>query len=71
MYIPAETEILLEDTIETSGIGGIYPKGIFIGTINKVEQDTKLMKTYAVLEPGVDFNKISEVLVIGNGSEEF
>lgn len=70
-YVTSDVNLAEGDVVETSGMGGIYPKGIFIGTINKVEQDMKLMKTYAVLEPGVDFNKLSEVLVIGNGSEEF
>lgn len=70
-YVTSDVNLAEGDVVETSGMGGIYPKGIFIGTINKVEQDMKLMKTYAVLEPGVDFNKISEVLVIGNASEEF
>lgn len=63
-YVTSDVNLAEGDVVETSGIGGIYPKGIFIGTISKVEQDNKLMKTYAVLEPGVDFNKLSEVLVI-------
>ena len=65
-YVTSDVNLAEGDVVETSGMGGIYPKGIFIGTIRKVEQDNKTMKTYAVLEPGVDFNKISEVLVISN-----
>lgn len=65
-YVTSDVNLAEGDVVETSGMGGIYPKGIFIGTISKVEQDTKAMKTYAVLEPGVDFNKLSEVLVISN-----
>ena len=65
-YVTSDVNLAEGDVVETSGMGGIYPKGIFIGTISKVEQDNKTMKTYAVLEPGVDFNKISEVLVISN-----
>lgn len=65
-YVTSDVNLAEGDVVETSGMGGIYPKGIFIGTISKVEQDSKTMKTYAVLEPGVDFNKISEVLVISN-----
>lgn len=65
-YVTSDVSLAEGDVVETSGMGGIYPKGIFIGTISKVEQDSKLMRTYAVLEPGVDFNKLSEVLVISN-----
>ena len=31
-YIPTDAKLLQGDTVETSGIGGIYPKGIQIGT---------------------------------------
>lgn len=63
-----QTDILLSegDVIETSGMGGIYPKGIYIGTIKKVEEDTDIMRQYALVEPGVDFSKISDVLIIEN-----
>lgn len=65
-YVTSDVNLAEGDVVETSGMGGIYPRGIFIGTISKVEQDSKTMKTYAILEPGVDFNKLSEVLVISN-----
>ena len=35
-YVPTDATVLQGDTIETSGLGGIYPKGILIGTIKKV-----------------------------------
>lgn len=69
-YVTSNVNLAEGDVVETSGMGGIYPRGIFIGTISKVEQDINLMKTYAVLEPGVDFNKLSEVLVISNQEGE-
>jgi len=70
-YVTSDTLLNVDDVIETSGMGGIYPKGIFIGTIKQVEQDTTLMKKYALLEPGVDFNKLNEVLLInGLGGED-
>ena len=50
------------DVVETSGIGGIYPEGIFIGTVKDVEGD--IMADYATIKPGVDFNKLREVLVL-------
>lgn len=62
------SNILLDegDVIETSGIGGIYPRGIYIGTIKKVEKDGEQTKDYALIKPGVDFGKIREVLIIEN-----
>lgn len=65
-YVPSNIELLEGDVIETSGIGGIYPKGIYVGTIKKVEEDKGSKKQYALIEPGVDFSKIREVLIIEN-----
>ena len=31
-------EILENDTVKTSGMGGIYPKGIMVGTVSSIEK---------------------------------
>lgn len=64
--IPTSATILEGDKVETSGLGGIYPKGILIGTIKKVTNTKNLTNRYAMVEPAVDFNKVETVLVIIN-----
>lgn len=64
MYIPADADLVLEDTIETSGIGGIYPKGILIGKILEIIQSKNITDRYAIVETAVDFSKLENVLVI-------
>ena len=54
------------DSVETSGIGGIYPKGIHIGTIKKVINTKNITNRYAIIETAVDFSKLETVLVITN-----
>ncbi len=66
MYIPTEANIIQGDSIETSGLGGIYPKGIHIGTVKKVTNTQNLTDRYALIETAVDFNKLDTVLVINN-----
>jgi rod shape-determining protein MreC len=51
------------DTVVTSGIDGIYPRGFVIGKIESVERGTGLYKVIRV-RPGVDFNRLEEVLVV-------
>lgn len=63
-YIPTDTEIIEGDTVETSGMGGIYPKGIHIGTITKAVNTKNVLDRYIEITPAVDFNKIETVLVI-------
>lgn len=63
-YIPTQANILEGDNVETSGIGGIYPKGIHIGTIKQVVNTKNITDRYAIIETGVDFSKLETVLVI-------
>lgn len=62
--IPTDSTIIEGDYIETSGLGGIYPKGIFIGTVKKVVSTKNITDRYAYVEPAVDFSKLETVLVI-------
>ena len=66
VYIPTEANVAQDDTVETSGLGGIYPKGIYIGKISKVINTTNLDDRYALVETAVNFNKLETVLVITN-----
>ena len=64
MYIPTEASVIQGDTIQTSGLGGLYPKGLQIGTIKKVVDTENLTDRYAQIAISVDFNKLNSVLVI-------
>ena len=63
-FIPTEATILEGDKVETSGLGGIYPKGIHIGTIKKVVNTKNITDRYAMIETAVNFSKLETVLVI-------
>lgn len=63
-FIPTNATILEGDKIETSGLGGIYPKGIHIGTIKKVVNTKNITDRYAMIETAVNFEKLETVLVI-------
>ena len=64
MYIPTDADLVLEDTIETSGLGGTYPKGIQIGKIKEIIESKNITDRYAIVETSVDFSKLETVLVI-------
>jgi rod shape-determining protein MreC len=63
-YIDDEVELSVGDTIETSGMGGIYPKGILIGRVKETRKENGELQRYAVIEPAVDFKKLQEVFVL-------
>lgn len=63
-YIPTGAELIQGDMVYTSGIGGIYPKGIIIGTVKEIVTTSNITDRYAIVEPTVDFSKIDTVLII-------
>lgn len=63
-YIQPDVLIAEGDSIETSGIGGIYPKGIHIGAVKQVIPTKNTTDRYVWIETAVDFTKLETVLVI-------
>ena len=69
-FIQTDAVVLQGDSVETSGIGGIYPKGIHIGTISEVVNTNNITDRYAIVETAVNFTKLNTVLVITNSVSE-
>ncbi len=63
-YVTNDTSLVVGDTVETSGLGGIYPKGILIGTVSEIKSDALGYSQYAIIDTAVDFERIREVMVI-------
>lgn len=58
------------DVVETSGIGGIFPRGIEIGTVLTVMQTGNGLMRYAIVEPFADIKRMDEVfMLVGYGNE--
>lgn len=66
VYIPQDAQVAVGDTVETSGLGGIYQKGIYIGKVSKVVNTPNLNDRYLNIETAVNYNKLETVLVITN-----
>lgn len=63
-YIPEGLDLSKGDVIKTSGIGGIYPKGIIIGTVEEVRTGESDLDKYAIVKPAVDFKRLSQVVIL-------
>lgn len=63
-YIPLEVDVEVGDAIETSGLGGIYPKGILIGQVVEVRKTNSEMDRYAIIQPAADFKRLEEVYIL-------
>lgn len=62
-YIPHSVEVAPGDTVLTSGMDGIYPKGLPVGRVVSVEQGNEIHQKIRV-DPAVDFNRVEEALIL-------
>lgn len=63
-YLPAGAQLLNGDLVVTSGLGGYYPSGLIIGTVEEVQTDDSGATAFAVLQPSVDFEALTQVFII-------
>ena len=52
------------DVIVTSGLGGLFPRGIPIGRVTAIDDRGSALFHYAVLAPAVEFARVEEVLLL-------
>lgn len=65
-YISTTTTVRSGEKLYTSGMGGIYPKGIYIGSINEIKNTKNITDRYCIINTAVDFKNLESVLVIKN-----
>ena len=63
-YLPLDADLMPGDTVITSGLAGVFPKGIPIGRVVEVSRSDDGMKNAAVVAPWVDFQHLEEVMII-------
>jgi rod shape-determining protein MreC len=66
IHIDPEADIRAGDVIITSGMGSIYPLGLSVGRVVSVSPDENTRTLTAVVEPSVDFENVSKVMIITN-----
>jgi rod shape-determining protein MreC len=62
--VPLEADVQIRDVIVTSGLGGVFPKGILVGTVVGIGPDRRVPLKQVRVKPSVDFRRLEEVFVI-------
>jgi rod shape-determining protein MreC len=62
-YVPALADVVVGDVVVTSGLDGIFPKGLVIGRVRSVAPPSGLFKDVVVL-PSARLEKLEEVMVV-------
>ena len=63
-YLESESSLMNGDLIVTSGLGGYYPSGLVIGSVQEIRTDDTGLTKYAILAPQVDLDQLKQVFVI-------
>jgi rod shape-determining protein MreC len=68
-YLPLLADVVIGDEVVTSGMGGVFPKGIPVGRVTAVERKSGALFQEADLEPKVDLGRLEEVVVLTNSEQ--
>lgn len=63
-YLSGDSDVAVGDRVMTSGLGSIYPEGILVGTVERVEFDDNLRTKYAIVRPFADLTEPERVMII-------
>jgi len=63
-YVSSSEDVRLGDLVVTSGLCGIFPKGLAIGKVTRVMKDSFDLFQYVELTPGTPLNKLEEVCIL-------
>lgn len=58
------TDVVVGDTLVTSGFGGIYPGGIKVGVVKKIKKGSEPLFKDVIITPTTDFDHIDEVFIL-------
>ncbi|MBR2917003.1 MAG: rod shape-determining protein MreC [Clostridia bacterium] len=67
-FISKNSDIVVGDYLETSGLGGIYPKGIEIGKVVEIKPEVQGISQYAIVETSARIETVSSVMIITNNA---
>ncbi len=63
-YVPITAEVNVGDQVLSSGLGGVYPKGLVVGTVISITKATQGLFQEISIAPSADFGRLEEVLVL-------
>ncbi len=64
VYIEPDSDIRVGDKVISSGVGGVYPRGLMIGKVKEIKLDEISRTLIAVIEPSADLDAISELMIV-------
>ncbi|MBQ7011363.1 MAG: rod shape-determining protein MreC [Clostridia bacterium] len=69
-YLDSDADVRPGDRFVTSGLGGIYPRGLYVGEVISVYPDNYSRGLVAEISPMVDLSSLSRVMIITSYEED-
>lgn len=69
-YVAQTDPIILGDEVITSGLGNVYPKGIRVGVVSRIERESYGITQQIEVTPAVDFTTLEEVVVLASDADD-
>ena len=69
-YISKTQDVKEGDVIVSSGMGGVFPKGLLIGQVSHVDRQDASLFLKINVTPFVDFSKLEEILILASEENE-
>ncbi len=63
-YLTSENTIEAGDIITTTGLSGMYPKDLLIGTVTDIQYEDNGVSQYALVKPFVDIKNVRDIFII-------
>jgi rod shape-determining protein MreC len=69
LYVSRTKPVKRGDVVVTSGLGGVFPKGIVIGEVVEVDNSSGMLYQRISVKPSADIADLEEVLIVMHRSE--
>ena len=63
-FVPIEAEVNVGDRIVSSGLGGVFPKGLMVGVVIDIVKKKQDLFQNITVAPSADLSQIEEVVVV-------
>lgn len=63
-YVQRNEDVQVGDRVISSALGGVFPKGLLLGTVEKVVRGSSGLFQRVEVEPAVNFSRLEEVMVV-------
>jgi rod shape-determining protein MreC len=63
-YVQRNEDVQVGDKVISSGMGGVFPRGLLVGTVQEVVRGSSGLFQRVEVEPAVNFSRLEEVMVV-------